>query len=368
MNVDGKQCRHRPGRIGGRVKGTSSTVSPLRAPSRGRPRAGGSPWTGRALICAFLLFALRDGVPRVFAFPGGPVPEVPFPLRPEVQVDSGGIYLHQVLSVPLSALPPRPIRLAAAPGLGQASTLSRAQLSAILARTAPDLAITNWAGAESVRVTRRTRLLQDDELRQLLAGTLQRDQVKDRGDLELRTSRPWTAVLVPDEPLQLTVLDLPATGVSANFIVRFELRAGPERFGPWQLILQARVMKDVLVARNAVRRGQSLQEAEFAVEKRDVLALREPLDEAVLKNPTLEIVEALTPGQVLLARSVRLRPVVLRGQMVDGLVRDGALQINMRVEVLADGLPGQLVRVRNPRTKREFYAKVQDEQTVLINL
>ena len=40
----------------------------------------------------------------------------------------------------------------------------------------------------------------------------------------------------------------------------------------------------------------------------------------------------------------------------------------MKVEVLADGLPGQMVRVRNPKTKREFYAKVQDEQTVLINL
>jgi flagella basal body P-ring formation protein FlgA len=36
--------------------------------------------------------------------------------------------------------------------------------------------------------------------------------------------------------------------------------------------------------------------------------------------------------------------------------------------VLADGLPGQTVRVRNPKTKREFYAKVQDEQTVVINL
>ena len=34
----------------------------------------------------------------------------------------------------------------------------------------------------------------------------------------------------------------------------------------------------------------------------------------------------------------------------------------------ADGLPGQTVRVRNPKTKREFYAKVQDEQTVLIHL
>ena len=57
-----------------------------------------------------------------------------------------------------------------------------------------------------------------------------------------------------------------------------------------------------------------------------------------------------------------------RGQLVDGLVRDGTLNISLKVEVLADGLPGQTVRVRNPKTKREFHAKVQDEQTVVINL
>jgi flagella basal body P-ring formation protein FlgA len=49
-------------------------------------------------------------------------------------------------------------------------------------------------------------------------------------------------------------------------------------------------------------------------------------------------------------------------------VRDGALNISLKVEALADGLPGQIVRVRNPKTKREFYAKVQDEQVVVINL
>ena len=63
-----------------------------------------------------------------------------------------------------------------------------------------------------------------------------------------------------------------------------------------------------------------------------------------------------------------MKPVVQRGQFVDGLVRDGSLNIALKVEVLADGLPGQTVRVRNPKTKREFYAKVQDEQTVVINL
>jgi len=89
---------------------------------------------------------------------------------------------------------------------------------------------------------------------------------------------------------------------------------------------------------------------------------REPLDESALKNASLELVEAVPASQPLLARAVRM----LRGQM--GFVRNGAPNISLKVEALTDGLPGQTVRVRNPKTKREFYAKVQDQQVVVINL
>ncbi|HYV33159.1 MAG TPA: flagellar basal body P-ring formation chaperone FlgA, partial [Candidatus Binatia bacterium] len=111
-----------------------------------------------------------------------------------------------------------------------------------------------------------------------------------------------------------------------------------------------------------------LQEADFITERHDVLTLRDPLDRTALKNPAIELVENLPAGQPLLSRAVRLRPVVQRGQLVDGLVRDGPLNISLKVEVLADGLSGQTVRVRNPKTRREFYAKVQDDQSVLISL
>jgi flagella basal body P-ring formation protein FlgA len=217
-------------------------------------------------------------------------------------------------------------------------------------------------------VARRARALAEGELRELLIATLQRDNVKDRGELELRFSRPWAQVMVPDETVMLRVLDLPVSGLNANFIVRFELQAGSDRLGPWQVLAQARIMKEILVTRAPLKRGQPLQDADFVTERRDVLSLREPLDDTALRNPSLELLEGVAAGQPLLARSVRMRPVVQRGQMVDGVVQDGALRINMRVEVLGDGLPGQVVRVRNPKTKREFYARVQNDQTVLINL
>ncbi len=333
----------------------------LRAERPGRESGVDRP---ASTICAFALCALLGGEHRVFAFPGAPALE----LLPAAQVDSGGIYLHQLLSTPLSVPPTPPIRLAGAPAFGQAASYTRAQTAALLTAAAPALATTNWSGAAQVRVTRRARAFNETDLRELLTVTLQQEFVKEKGDLELRLSRPWATVFVPDETLILKVIDLPASGVGPNFIVRFELVAGPDRVGPWQVITQARVMKDILVARTLLKRGQPLAGSDFTAERRDVLSLREPLDESVLRDPSLELVEGVQAGQPLLARSVRMRPVVQRGQMVDGLVREGSLNISLKVEVLADGLPGQTVRVRNPKTKREFYAKVQDEQTVVINL
>ncbi len=315
-------------------------------------------------LCAFLLCALLGGGHPVFAFAGSPA----LTLLPTAQVDSSGIFLHQITSSSLSVPIPQTIRLAGAPAFGQAASLSRDQVGELLRSLAPDFASTIWSGATQVRITRRARPLAESELRDLLTATLQKESVKDRGELELRFMRSWTPVSVPDEMLLLKIVDLPANGVGPNFIAKFELVVGQDRLGPWQAVLQARVMKDILVARSPVRRGQSLSEVEFTVERRDVLSLREPLDESALKNRSLEMVEAVPAGQPLLARSVRLRPVVLRGQMVDGLVREGTLNISLKVEALADGLPGQIVRVRNPKTKREFYAKVQDEQIVVINL
>ena len=289
-------------------------------------------------------------------------------LRSSAQADSAGIFLQQVATTLPSAFPPQNIRLADAPAFGRAASFTPDQLGELLRRAAPQFPAVTWAGASQVRVVRRARFLAESELRDLLTATIQNEHIRDKGTLELAFGRSWPGVNLPDETLSLRVLNMPASGVSPNFIVRFDVNAGAERFGPWQVVAQARVMKDVLVARVPLKRGQPLQPSDFAIERRDVLSLREAVDVELALNPAFELVENVPSGQPLLARAVRMRPVVQRGQVVDGLVRDGAMNISLKVEVLADGLPGQTVRVRNPKTKREFYAKVQDEQTVVIHL
>ncbi len=287
-------------------------------------------------------------------------------LLPAVQVDATGIYLDQVVAGAPADVPH--LRLAPAPAFGRPLTLNPNQLNELLQQSAPELATTNWNGATQIKITRRTRQLAEAELRDLLTASLQQDYVKERGDLELRFMRAVPATTIVDEPLTVKLLDLPSAGVSANFIARFELKAGEETIGNWQIPVQARIWREVLVAGSPLRRGQLVSAADLSREKRDLLTTRDALTEVELDNPALELAENIPTGLPLTTRSLRLRPIIHRGKVADAIVQNGALTLSVRVEVLEDGLPGQTIRVRNLKSKREFRGKVQNEETIYVTL
>jgi flagella basal body P-ring formation protein FlgA len=326
----------------------------------------------RAVSLSFLLCVLcapifhgRAASALALNGPGG-TEAASWPLAIEAKVDSRGVFLRNVISANFTQSLPE-IRVADAPAFGRATALTRAQITDALAKAAPDL-IPVWSGPERVRIVRRARTLDETELRQMITTALQTDQVRERGELELRFVRPWTPVLVPDEPLSLRVLDLPNTGISGNFIVRTELKAGDEIVATWQLNVNAKIWREVWVARSALLRGQTLQSADIGQERRDLLTFKEGLTTLPPDLSSYDVAENLTGGSILTARSLKQRPVIRRGKTLDALVQDGAMQILVKVEALEDGLPGQFVRVRNIKSRREFRGKVQDEQTIAVNL
>jgi flagella basal body P-ring formation protein FlgA len=288
-----------------------------------------------------------------------------FQLQPQAQVSGAGVFLDEVVTS-TNAVAPH-VRVATAPRFGQALMLSRKQIEIALSRT-PNIAFTNCLGAEQVRVTRRTRSLDEEELKLLLTAQLQQDVIKDRGELELRMARPWTAMNVPDESLTMKIVELPNTGVSPLFVCRFELSTTNETVGAWQVSLSAKMWREVWTSRTALRRGVLLAEADLVRERRDVLTVRDALADFTVADPTIETSEYISANVPLLMRSLKIKPVIRRGQSADAMVVDGAMVVSIKVEVLEDGIPGQTIRIRNPQTKRELRGKVQNEQTILVSL
>src|SRR5690606_21831692 len=134
-------------------------------------------------------------------------------LRSQTTAGTQGILLADLVNAPPEQALPRLV-LAPAPPIGRPLVLTRAQVAQWLALKAPELLCTNWLGAERIKIARATRVLNQAGLSELLTAALQAGYVKERGELELRFNRPWSNVMLPDEPLSIRILEMPTSGVS----------------------------------------------------------------------------------------------------------------------------------------------------------
>jgi flagella basal body P-ring formation protein FlgA len=314
------------------------------------------PLIALALRCVLCPAGVASAAPKV----------VSLHLPAELTLDAQGLRLPELAPTNATeALPPWVLH--ASPGIGTPVLLSRSNLQQILSRPEFSLAVTQWTGAESIRLLRRTRTCADRDIQTLVAAALSAN-LEPSTELELQLARPWTPLAVPDDVLSVRVLGLPGTGIAPLFNARVELLAGSEVVGTWQIGFQARLWREVWVSRGSLRRGQTVTEADFVRERRDILALRDSLAEFGETTHAIELSEAVQAGAPVLQRHLRLRTVIRRGQNADAIFQDGALNLTLKVEALEDGAPGQVIRIRNPASRRELRGKVQNERTVVVTL
>ena len=212
-------------------------------------------------------------------------------------------------------------------------------------------------------------VLDEAAVAKLLTATMQEQFTGANGELDLRFTRPWASIKAPAGQPTLKILEMPNNGVTSTFIVRFEIfSANGVSLGNWQVPVQAHLWRDIHVARSILKPGELLADANIALERRDALTLRAPLAEFADGDKALEIAETIPAGLPLFARSMKLHPVVRRGEMTNVRLEEGMLSVTMKAQALEDGAPGQIIRLRNLQSARDFSGKVLNEKTVLVSL
>lgn len=183
------------------------------------------------------------------------------------------------------------------------------------------------------------------------------------GEWQLELSRGWTTPAATAERWRVTVLDFPATPGS-SMLVRCHID-GDAPLGDFSFILHAALWADAWATQQPLVPGAPFDVT--SLETRRVDFLREhDIVPTTISGRSYNFARALPTGRLLTWHDLVRRPLVRKGDSVEVSAAEGALLITMKALCLENGAEGDTVAVRNPESRKEFSARVIDQNHVQI--
>ena len=188
-----------------------------------------------------------------------------------------------------------------------------------------------------------------------------------KGDLKLTLAQPWKALKLPAEDFTVAISEIPTGGITGTFLLRAKIMSGGDLVSDVQMSLRAQLWQDVWTATNRLDRGQALDRSLLTTSKVDVLREGQPQLLAEVDPTTLEIAQTVNASRPLTRRDVIERPLVRRGQVVEVVGRQGMLAISMKALAMENGAKGDLIKLRNLESRKEFSGQILNENKVQIH-
>jgi flagella basal body P-ring formation protein FlgA len=123
---------------------------------------------------------------------------------------------------------------------------------------------------------------------------------------------------------------------------------------PWKIFVPSTLVlyEEVLVVARTIVRGEALQPTDITVVSKEVSAASQSYIRDLQQAVGLIAKRSIPAGRILTAHMVRAPRLVQAGQHVILLATTPQLQVRMKGKALADGTRGDIIKVRNLRSKR----------------
>ena len=129
---------------------------------------------------------------------------------------------------------------------------------------------------------------------------------------------------------------------------------------PWSLYVPVTVSlnADVIVAAHNLARGSVLSATDLTLEKKDITKLRRGFFDQPTQAVGKVLKRNLQRGQVLHTQHMVTPSAIKKGSEVIILANSSKVQVRMPGKALSNGAIGELIKVRNIRSKKELEATV----------
>ena len=130
--------------------------------------------------------------------------------------------------------------------------------------------------------------------------------------------------------------------------------------------MQAELWVEAFQLARPIKRGESIQRGDVNVVTVNALKHQNPLILATEDIEKLEIYQTINMDYPLYWKNVRATPMIRKGQIVDVLAKEGSLRISTKGLAMQDGSKGELITIRNIKSKKDFQAQVINEKSAKV--
>ena len=223
------------------------------------------------------------------------------------------------------------------------------------------------ASAEAPAPAADRALISEGDLASALSREL-KAQLALEGDLRVSLTQHWTSPSIPaTSPWEVKVLQSPSGGLTSTSLIRFRIDCEGQRVGEWQMVVRAQLMRPVWTASARIARSQALDSSTCQKVNVDMLREKQPPVTAETDIATYEASQPLTPDQVLTWKDITPRVAIRKGQVVQVVAAEGAMNITMKGTAMTSGCVGENIIVRNIDSSRNISARVLNSTSASVN-
>lgn len=251
-------------------------------------------------------------------------------------------------------------KIASSPLIGYEKIIAQDYLRLRLKQQKVALETVEISGAKEVKVTRRSKLL---------TGKVIFEQVKDpilaqlpwsKENVLLSTYRDAEDIYVPEAEISYEV-ELINEAVSGRRLnVEITVLADGEEFVTVPLALKLSRFVDVVIARRAIARNDIVAVDDLYLSREEMSPRISSAYFAIEELVGKQAVSQIKENHIITDRMVAMPLVVKRRQIATLVYEKNNLFIRTKVQAKENGRIGDIIRVINPETKKEFLAQVVD--------
>lgn len=310
---------------------------------------------GSLLRCAcFALAVYGCALPSVRACPPD---SLRIELRGEATVEGARTMLTDIAVVRAGSVQlqreAETIDVGPAPMVGQPAAFLRTEVEAIARRRLSRLACTlQFSGPGSVKILRASQAVDARKIAESAVAALALRFTGEQGRLELTPMPVAGLIEAPLGSLTLATRDTAPASVKPRMTVWVDVLVDGHVYRSVAVGIVVKLFRDVLVARRALRLGDTLDARDVEATLMDVAGLPEVFPAAAPFAQQHRMVQAINAGEVLLRKHVPATSMVLRGDVVRLLSGGGSVTVETVATALDSAAVGSNVAVQGTHGER----------------